>query len=154
MNMAPRVSSEMGVMRYLHTKRYSKYGHNLFLEVITVPKLYKGTREIVVLDELYYKVVYAPHGKGKVKVMINVYGEDFYFLYIKGRGCRFYDAVEGDESPYVHNHLFTIGVKEFLQYLENFDVDLRFRLAFLSYRFKDRMSEECQEMITEVVNRI
>jgi hypothetical protein len=83
-------------------------------------------------------------------VAIFIYGVDFYYFYVKGRRCYFYDSVEDEESPFI----CVENTKEFFKYLREFDKDLRVWLERMYKTFESKMSEKCKQTLKEVMARL
>jgi hypothetical protein len=118
------------------------------MKVLPIWHLYAG--EQVIVDRIFYNVTYVSPGRGKTRVKLVVHGTEFYYFLVSSTRCHFRGSVKHVESKL----LFTSDVKEFFKYLHRFEDDLRFRLETAYYHLSDNMTEECREIVREVLNRV
>jgi hypothetical protein len=139
---------------YHKVKTYSHDGYTVFLEVKVRPDWHPRGDKRVLIDHVYYKVVYKSREQGKrmrrVKIELITRGVFFFDFHLSARNCDFYADVEDEWSRL----LYLDNAKAFFKYLGKFEDDLRYRLEIVYAHLGDKMPERCKEALREVMNKI
>jgi hypothetical protein len=135
---------------YRKIKKISNKLGNIFLETVVHPDFGDDVGSIIPLDDMYYKIIYKAGKRGKIHIELYVYRLYDFILIIRGKGCRFYDEIEDEESDIIYAQ----DLREFWASLRNFEDDLRMRLEIAYNLFQNDMNNGCKKIVEEVLHNL
>jgi hypothetical protein len=139
---------------YHKIKWYSDDDYTMFLEAKVRPDWHPRGDGRVLIDHVYYKVIYKSRETRKrtrrVKVELTARGAFFFDFHLSARNCDFYAVIEDEWSRL----LYVDNAKAFFTYLGKFEEDLRQRLETVQEYLWYEMPDKCKQTLKEVMARL
>jgi len=119
---------------------------DLFLELNLELNLGIDLGQEIAISVLSYKFI----KNKKNRVILELYDTVNHIFAVRSSNCRFYrEYTEGEDEG-----LVVPNVRELWGFLRHYEYDAKLRLADMYTVYKDKMSQECRQIVEEILNTI